>query len=51
MSGKMIYIDEARLAFMNENEEVDWNKVKRRWEDLRKVKESLAAKYYTNAVH
>ena len=30
---------------------MDWNKVQERWVNLRKVKESLAAKFYTNAVH
>ena len=50
-SGKYIFIDEARLAFQKENGEVDWNLVKQRWIELRKVKESLAGKYYTDDVH
>ena len=30
---------------------MDWDIVQQRWEQLRKIKESLASKYYTQAVH
>ena len=30
---------------------MDWDKVQARWAELKKVKESLANKYYTNEVH
>ena len=50
-SGKYIFIDEARLAFQKENGDVDWNLVKQRWAELKGIKESLAAKFYTDEVH
>ena len=50
-SGKYIFIDEARLAFQDGNGDINWDLVKLRWAELRKTKESLAAKFYTNDVH
>ena len=50
-AGRIVFIDEARQAFLNEKGEVDWEKVQERWNQLKKVKESLAAQFYTQAVH
>ena len=49
--GKIVYIDEARKVFVKEDGDVDWDKVQERWNFLKPIKESLAAKYYTNEVH
>ena len=49
-SGRIVFIDEARQAFLKENGDVDWDIVQQRWDQLKKVKESLACKYFTPAV-
>jgi hypothetical protein len=49
-SGKFIFIDEARIAFQKENGDVDWDKVRQRWNFLKREKESLAGKYFTPEV-
>ena len=49
-SGRIVFIEEARLAFLNEKGEVDWDKVQERWDQLRPIKESLASKYFTKEI-
>ena len=44
--GSIVYIDDARKVFCNENKEVQWNIVQQRWDYLKPIKESLANKYW-----
>ena len=45
-----VYIAEARQHFLKNDGSVDWNQVQQRWDELRRIKESLANKYFTPEV-
>ncbi len=50
MSTYIIYKNEARKLYLNDNDQVNWDKVVLRFFYLRGTKESLANKYFTQAV-
>lgn len=45
--GNIVFKEEARKQFLNEEGKVDWDKVEGKWKDLSQVKVSLANKYFT----
>ena len=49
-SGRIVFIGEARKAFLDEKGEVDWETVQERYDQLRNIKVSLANKYFTKEV-
>ena len=46
----IVYKEEARKAYLDEEGKVAWNKVEQRWEELKEKKVSLANKYFTKDV-
>ena len=48
--GNIVFKEEARKQFLNEEGKVDWDKVEGKWKDLSQVKVSLANKYFTEEV-
>ena len=48
--GKIVYKEEARKVFLNEEGNVDWAKVQQRWDHLKPIKLSLANKFWTEEV-
>ena len=48
--GKIVFKQEARKVFVNENGDVDWAKVQERWNYLKPIKLSLANKFWTEEV-
>lgn len=42
-----VYLEDVRKQFLNGEGNVDWDKVEARWAELKKVKVSLANKYFT----
>lgn len=46
----IIFKDEARAPYLNEEGSVDWNKVTTRYAELKTIKESLGNKYFTPEV-
>ena len=42
-----VYLEEVRKDFLDGDGNVDWDKVEARWAELKKVKVSLANKYFT----
>ena len=49
--GKIVYKEEARKVFLNEDATVNWAKVQERWDFLKDKKLSLANKFWTEEVH
>lgn len=42
-----VFLENERLKYLNESGNVDWNKIQCRYDELKKVKISLANKYFT----
>ena len=43
----VVHLQDCRKKYLDSDGNVDWSKVEQRWTDLKKVKESLANKFYT----
>lgn len=47
----IVFLQEARKKYLNDKGEVDWDKVQKRWEELKSKQVSRANKYFTKEVY
>jgi hypothetical protein len=43
----VVFLEDCRKKYLDENGNVNWNRVSEQWAELAKIKLSLANKYFT----